>query len=146
MTDEVQAWSTAFTRRGGARRRIGRPSASSTINGQGDAAQSTLMKPRGTLDLPKGDQHRSVVAQLWLRSRLLEVDQVSSPRKGRSIPDVYRSRGEDRPLTIANISIAFRLIGLLWADFLGLFWRDHRWRVNAFLGRRLVKGVLPAAK
>jgi hypothetical protein len=85
----------------------------------------------------------SQTAVLWLKSRIVDGIQPSSALH--STP-TYRPRGEDRPLTFKNVEIAFQLSVLLWRPFLKLFWGGRRWQIMGSLGRKLIKGSLPAAK
>ena len=109
-------------------------------------------KDTSVLELPEEDRHRSKVAQSWLKSRLntpLTPSSLSSSVDGggdETPSSVYRNKGEDRPLTVANIKLALLLAIELWRPFLGLFWHGHRLGITAFLLRRIVRGTLPACR
>ncbi len=97
---------------------------------------------RGTpiLSLPAEHDHRSPTTKLWLQSRL--IPSSSPAREGVS----FRTKGEERPVTMQNIRLALQLMILVWSRFLGLFWGQHKLRVVGFLAGRMVKGILPAAR
>jgi len=142
MSNAVEAVSTSLASKKELIHRHGALQAPFTDKG-GLPSNPTSSIQRQNLDLSEEYTDRSDVAQLWLRSRLLLSGE--SP-KGKKIANVYRQQGEHRPLSISNIHLALQLVSLLWSDFLGLFWQGNRSRVTAFLARRLIKGVLPAAK
>lgn len=100
--------------------------------------------PRST-GLGDSYSHHTQIAQLWLRSRLLLPNGDPSDPSGSST--LFRTQGEDRPLTLENVWLAIELVGLIWRRFLGLFWDEGiRGRVGVYVLGRGVAGILPTAR
>lgn len=83
---------------------------------------------------PYAGQH-TIVADLWLRSRLIS-----------DTPKVYRGEGEDRPVTFRNIVLALSLARLLACRFVLLFVRGIEWRMVVYVAGALTAGLLPTIK
>lgn len=81
------------------------------------------MKKDAAPQLPKEDRHRSHM----LRSRLLteSEDSPPSPTKVKGEPSIYREHGEDRPLTVVNIFLAFQMVAHLWRNIYTSFGRNN---------------------
>ena len=91
-------------------------------------------------------QHRSEIARLWLQSRCIcdtgcqhEITSLT-PQKN------LRRKGDDRPVNLTNIRLAFRLFLLTWSSLLGIFWQEKRLAVVAWIAGKLIKGSLPACR
>lgn len=127
------------------RRRVGQRNGHSVPK----PATAVELEPRSSeaATLPRKGAEHSPVVQIWLASRvLLPGEQAREPRKGVNLDPTYRTRGDDRPLTLDNIRMALALSVLLWRRFLGLFWKEQQARMTAFILRRMLKGFLPAAR
>jgi hypothetical protein len=99
--------------------------------------------PTGLAPLGDSYSHHTQIAQLWLRSRLL----LSDPSDTSGTNTLFRTQGEDRPLTLENVWLAIELVGLIWRRFLGLFWGEGiRGRVGVYVLGRGVAGILPTAR
>lgn len=125
-----------------------------TDNDLGAGAETRSAKPTPLYSKPPasrstglGDSyaHHTQIAQLWLRSRLLLPNGDLSDPLGTAT--LFRTQGEDRPLTLENVWLATELVGLIWRRFLGLFWGEGiRGRVGVYVLGRGVAGILPTAR
>lgn len=103
------------------------------------ATPATPMQELSTEDslLPKEDRSRSLIARLWLQSRL----RVKTEAGG----EVYIRGGRDREITLANVKVAWRLIKALRRPFGRFLLQDGRWTVSFYFLRRIMMGLTPTA-
>lgn len=88
-------------------------------------------------EVTAADEGHSEISTLWLQSRLISLPS-ETPK--------YRREAEDRPLTIETICIAARLLRLCAGRFVGIFTAGKEKRIIAWVGGKVIRGLLPTAK
>ena len=143
------------------RRRAGsEPSAGDTIAGNTAPAPSkaaaTASQPPKPLETTAEtsdeavdvdpDRNRSTIARLWLQSRCLCPEECDKAVNSLTPQSNLRGKGEDRPVTLTNLRLAWKLLLITWWGLLDIFWVDKKVAICGWLAGRLIAGSLPACK
>lgn len=83
-------------------------------------------------ELYPDDQARSLISRLWLQSRL-----KYQPTEH----DRYTRKGYDRPMTLENVYIAFRLVRASWRPFYRSVIKDAHYELLLYVLTDCVKGL-----
>ena len=122
------------------RRKTGQVAANNQSPPSGDhpisPGKDVSLQPNSVL--PEADRHRSLIARLWLESRLTRDESTGKI--------IYQLQGHDRPLSIGTLRLAFQLGKALRIPLIDLLWRSSGWSVVFYVVRKMLQGTIPAGR
>ena len=104
---------------------------------------NTDNEPVPLISREENECRRSKIARLWFDSRRLTEAETDS---GKASFNGMRGKGENRPVTLANVIAAFSLIQLTVPRFLAIFWHDQKWPMIIWFAGKMIQASLPAGR